>query len=39
MKKVSHLGHQVGDKVGKFIRHWLKAGRIGKPTGHNVEPW
>ena len=23
----------------KFSRHWVKAGRIGDPTGRNVEPW
>ena len=39
MKEVSHPGGQVGDKVGKFSRHWVKAGRTGKPTGRHVEPW
>ena len=36
-KKVSYLGSQVGE--WKFGRHWVKAGRIGDPTGRNVEPW
>ena len=28
-----------GDQAWKFGRHWVKAGLIGDPTGHNVEPW
>ena len=39
MKKVTYLGGQVGDQAWKFGRHWVKAGLIGDPTGHNVEPW
>ena len=38
-KKVTYLGGQVGDQAWKFSRHWVKAGRIGDPTGRNVEPW
>ena len=38
-KKVTYLGGQVGDQAWKFCRHWVKAGRIGDPTGRNVEPW
>ena len=38
-KKVTYLGGQVGDQAWKFGRHWVKAGRIGDPTGRNVEPW
>ena len=37
-KKVTYLGGQVGDQAWKFSRHWVKAGRIGDPTGLNVEP-
>ena len=37
-KKVTYLGGQVGEQVWKFGRHWVKAGRIGYPTGRNVEP-
>ena len=39
MKKVTYLGGQVGDQAWKFGRHWVKAGHIGDPTGHKVEPW
>ena len=38
-KKVTYLGGQVGDQAWKFSRHCVKAGRIGDPTGHNIEPW
>ena len=38
-KKVTYLGGQVGEQAWKFGRHWVKAGRIGDPTGRNVEPW
>ena len=38
-KKVTYLGGQFGDQAWKFGRHWVKAGRIGDPTGRNVEPW
>ena len=34
-----YLGGQIGDQARKFGRHWVKAGRIGDPTGRNVEPW
>ena len=37
-KKVTYLGGQVGDQAWKFGRHWVKSGRIGDPTGRNVEP-
>ena len=37
-KKVTYLRGQVGDQAWKFGRHWVKAGRIGDPTGRNVEP-
>ena len=37
-KKVTYLGGQVGDQAWRFGRHWVKAGRIGDPTGRNVEP-
>ena len=37
-KKVTYLGGQVGDQAWKFGRHWVKPGRIGDPTGRNVEP-
>ena len=37
-KNVTYLGGQVGDQAWKFGRHWVKAGRIGDPTGCNVEP-
>ena len=39
MKKVTYLGGQVGDQAWKFGRHWVKAGHIGDPTGHNFKPW
>ena len=32
-KNVTYLGGQVGDQAWKFGRHWVKAGRIGDPTG------
>ena len=38
-KKVIYLGSQVGDQAWKFGRHWVKPGRLGDPTGRNVEPW
>ena len=38
-KRVTYLGGQVGDQAWKFGRHWVKADRIGDPTGHNVKPW
>ena len=38
-KKVTYLVGQVGDQAWKFGCHWVKAGRIGDPTGRNVEPW
>ena len=38
-KKVTYLGGQVGDQAWKLGCHWVKAGRIGNPTGRNVEPW
>ena len=38
-KKVIYLGGQVGNQAWKFGRHWVKADRIGDPTGRNVEPW
>ena len=37
-KKATYLGGQAGDQAWKFGRHWVKAGRIGDPTGGNVEP-
>ena len=37
-KKKVYLGGQVGDQAWKFSRHWVKAGRIGDPTGRKVEP-
>ena len=37
-KKITYLGGQVGDQAWKFSRHWVKASRIGDPTGCNVEP-
>ena len=37
-KKVTYRGGQVGDQAWKFSRHWVKAGRIGNPTGRNVKP-
>ena len=37
-KKVTYLGGQVGDQAWKFSYHWVKAGRIGNPTGRYVEP-
>ena len=39
-KKVTYLGDQVCDQVWKFVfsRQCVKAGRIGDPTGGNVEP-
>ena len=37
-KKVTYLGGQVGDQAWKFGSHWVKVGRIGDPTGCNVEP-
>ena len=33
------LGGQVGDQAWKFSRHCVKAGRIGDPTGRNVQLW
>ena len=38
-KIVTYLGGQVSDQVWKFGHHCVKAGRIGDPTSHNVEPW
>ena len=38
-KRVTYLGGQVGDQAWKFGRHWVKADRIGDPTGRNVKPW
>ena len=37
-KKVTYLGGQVGDQARKFGCDWVKADRIGNPTGRNVEP-
>ena len=37
-KKVTYLADQVGDQAWKCSRHWVEAGRIGDPTGRNVEP-
>ena len=37
-KRVTYLGGQVSDQAWKFGRHCVKAGRIGDPTGRNVEP-
>ena len=37
-KRVTYLGGQVSDQAWKFGRHWVKAGRIGHPTGCNVKP-
>ena len=37
--RVTYLGGQVSDQAWKSGRHCVKAGRIGDPTGRNVEPW
>jgi len=37
-KRVTYLEGQVSDQAWKCGHHWVKAGRIGDPTGRNVEP-